>query len=165
MKAFRTAAIVATILFAPLGAHAVCMYNGVLSAKTTLPQEFKDSRWVVKATVLSAVDHWSDAEDSWTSYEIEVTHAYKGQPRKRLRFFTYRDSGGFYLDRPWINLPAGHDVGGEYLLFLNPIPPRPSLPTEAKGAVFVNYSCGISRPWREVTSSLSRELTALERIP
>jgi hypothetical protein len=164
MKAAARMIAVALSLAAP-AARAFCIYNDVFSAKTSIPQEFRDSKWVVRAIVLSAKDKWSDEEDSWAVYVIKVTHAYKGKPPKYLRFFTYRDSGGFYMDRPWMNLPDGHDIGGTYLLFLNPIGVRKGDPTEAKGAVFVNYSCGVSGPWEAVRPSARRMLENLERNP
>ncbi len=143
-------------------AHALCIYNGVDNAKTSISQEFKDSRWVVRAKVLSARDYWSDKRDSWTIYELAVMHAYKGMPQKRLRFFTYRDSGGFYMDRPWVKLPEGHDIGGEYLLFLTQFPHQQDAPRQAKGAVFVNYPCGVSGRWIDLGSSARTMLNRLE---
>ena len=154
-------AVVAMTVVSP--AHGLCIYHGVDNAKTTLEQEFRDSRWVVRAKVLSAKDRWLDEGDSWTIYELEVLHDYKGKPPKRLRFFTYRDSGGFYMDRPWVDLPAGHDVGGEYLLFLDRFPAQHAAPRAAKGAVFVNYNCGVSARWPEVRQSDRRLLAKLER--
>ncbi|HVN02062.1 MAG TPA: hypothetical protein VMT68_17815 [Caulobacteraceae bacterium] len=162
MNEFRVLLTIAVVICAPLPARALCTYNGVDNVKTTVGQEFKDSKWVVKAAVVSAADHWSDVADSWVTYEIRVKHAYKGHPPERLRFFSYRDSGGFYMDRPWVGLPAGHDIGGEYLLFLDPIRSHRGRPIAAKGAVFVNYNCGQSRPWPAVPSSVRNELAALE---
>ena len=101
MKIAGTVVAAITILSAPPTACALCSYRGQDNAKTTVSQEFGDAKWVVKAKVLSASDHWSDADDSWTLYDLEVTHAFKGKPAKRLHFFTFRDSGGLYMDRPW----------------------------------------------------------------
>lgn len=162
MKLVATIAAVAVSLAAQR-AHALCIYNGEDNAKTTIGQEFKDSKWVVKAKVVAAEDHFSDEDESWTLYRLEVEHAYKGRPPQRLRFFTTRDSGGFYMDKAWVRLPAGHDFGGKYLLFLNPWPTRKDLPPQAKGAVFVNYSCGVSGPWSKVSSADRERLSALER--
>ncbi|HEX4197841.1 MAG TPA: hypothetical protein VHZ26_10395 [Caulobacteraceae bacterium] len=148
---------------ASLPAHALCIYNGVNNAKTTIAEEFKDSIWVIRGKVLAASDHVSDDDESWTLYRIEVLHAYKGHPPKTLPFFTFRDSGGFYMDRPWARLPAGHDVGGDYLLFLNPLPIRNDFPPQARDASFVNYSCGVSGPWPSVSLSDRNLLSALEQ--
>ena len=152
-----------SIVCASQQARALCTYNGVDNAKTTIAQEFADSEWVVRAKVLDAKDHFSDEDDSWTLYRIEVIHTYKGHPSKQLRFFTFRDSGGFYMDRPWVQLPAGHDIGGEYLLFLNPVPRSAGLPGAADGSVFVNYSCGVSGSWTKVPDGSRGELNELER--
>ena len=162
MKLPVVIAAVAVFLAAPR-AHALCIYNGEDNAKTTISQEFKDSKWVVKAKVVAAKDHFSDEDESWTLYQLEVQHAFKGQPRHPLRFFTFRDSGGFYMDKAWVHLPAGHDIGGEYLLFLNPWPTRKDLPPQARDSVFVNYSCGLSGPWAKVSSADRQRLSALEQ--
>jgi hypothetical protein len=157
--------LVATVILgmAATPAIALCIYNGVDNAKTTLSQEFHDSSSVVQVRVISAKDHWSDSEDLWTTYDLEVLHAYKSHPPRHLKFFTTRDSGGFYMDKAWVALPAGHDIGGKYLLFLNPWPARKDLPPEAKGAVFVNYTCGVSGPWADVSPADRGRLARLER--
>jgi hypothetical protein len=151
------------ILFSSPAAHALCSYNGVDNAKTTIAQEFKDSKWVVKAKVVSAKDHFPDEDQPWTLYQLEVQHAYKGQPPRQLKFFTFRNSGAFYMDKAWVALPAGHDIGGEYLLFLNPLEPASDQPKVAKGAVFVNYSCGVSGPWKDVSEASQKQVLSLER--
>jgi hypothetical protein len=156
-----------TALFASTPASALCIYDGVDNAKTTIQQELADSKWVVRARVLSAVDgeirRGGDAGLTYTLYWLRVIHAYKGHPPARLTFFTTRDSGGFYLDRAWVPLPAGHDVGTDYLLFLNPLAPFRGQPVASKGAVFVNYSCGQSKRWSTVPASSKRLLLKLSR--
>jgi len=139
-------------------AQALCIYKGELYAETSVSQEFEDSRWVVKAKVLSATDHFIEGEEPWTEYQLEVQNAFKGAPPQRLRFFTFRNSGGFYLDRG-----REHDLGGEYLLFLNPTASLPTIPAAASGTVSVNYSCGVSGLWRRVTSEARTELLRLRR--
>jgi hypothetical protein len=67
------------------------------------------------------------------------------------------------MDKPWVRLPAGHDVGGEYLLFLNPVKLFGYEPKVAKGAVFVNYSCGVSGLWKDVPEASCAQLLSLER--
>lgn len=143
-------------------ASALCSYNGVDNARTTVAQEFADSKWVVRARVVSAKDGTvergkPDEGATYTRYGLEVIHAFKGRPPHRMAFFTERNSGGFYMDRAWVPLPKGHDLGGEYLLFLNPIPAFTGRPIPAAGATFVNYSCGQSRAWSSV-SRPSRQL-------
>lgn len=130
-----------------------------------MQQEFRDSRWVVRARVTSADDHWSDEEESWTLYRLTVVQSFKGKLPRHFTFFTERNSGGFYMDRPWVALPKGHDIGGEYLLFLNPLPHYRGRPAVSAGATFVNYSCGQSRPWSEVSGSSRRLLERLATRP
>lgn len=162
MRAVLLTAACAMVML-PASARALCIYNGVDNAETSIEQEFRDSPWVVRAKVLGAKDHWSDDEDSWTTYDLAVVDVYKGRPPKRLTFFTFRNSGGFYMDRAWVGLPKGHDVGGEYLLFLEPWPTRSDLPKAARGAVFVNYSCGRSGPWAEVAPTSRHVLDKLRQ--
>jgi hypothetical protein len=155
----------AALLLAPAEpAEALCIYNGLDNARTSLRQEFADSRWVVRARVLSATDGVVEAGKpdvgmAWTTYRLQVVRSYKGGPPQRITFYTQRNSGGFYMDRPWVPLPRGHNIGGEYLLFLNPIPPHRDQPRAERGAAFVNYNCGQSRAWREVPVD-SRQLLA-----
>jgi hypothetical protein len=144
---------------APAPAAAYCSYKGVMYAKTTIPQEFHDSRWIARVKVRAARDHWSDIEESWTLYGITVLHAYKGTPPDELRLFTFRNSGGFYLDRPW----QGHDIGGEYLLFFNPARPYRGMPKAERGTVRVNYACGQSQEWRKIPPRDRRLLDRLAR--
>jgi len=165
MRVFLFLGLVA-ILAAP--ANSLCIYNGVDNAKTTIQQEFKDSRWVVRARVISAEDgvvaHGKpDAGMYWTTYQLAVVRAYKGHPGHRIKFFTERDSGGFYMDRRWEPLPKAHDTGGEYLLFLIRYPHYRGSPKMATRATFVNYSCGQSKPWSEVNMRSRRLLEALVR--
>jgi hypothetical protein len=76
----------------PAPAQAYCEYRGIMNARTTLAQEFRDSRWVVRVRVLSAIDHWSDIDQSWTLYRLEVLRRYKGSPPRRILFFTERNT-------------------------------------------------------------------------
>jgi hypothetical protein len=137
-------------------ANAFCGYQGVMYAKTTVQQEFKDSKWVVRVRLIAADDHWSDEDDSWTLYHVKVLHSYKGAAPSKLNVFTYRDSGGFYLDKG-----SSNDLGGEYLLFLSPA--TQPLPKRAEGALEVNYACGQSRPWAEISVGERTELSRLSK--
>ena len=156
----------ALLLIPTASAEALCIYRGVDNARTSVRQEYADARWVVRARVLSATNGVveagkPDAGMHWTTYQLQVIHSYKGDPPPQIRFFTMRNSGGFYMDRPWVPLPRGHDIGGEYLLFLNPIAPYQGQPRAARGASFVNYNCGQSRPWTEVSAASRRLLISL----
>src|SRR5690349_2714331 len=111
-------------------ASAVCIYNGRLYAKTTLRQEFRDSHWVARVRVLRTRNNWGRQavydgnEEAWSLYALKVEQVFKGKPPKMVTFFTERNSGGFYFDLPW----KGADIGGEYLVFLNPIEPYAGRP-------------------------------------
>lgn len=138
-------------------AAALCVYKGELYATTTVAQEFADARWVVRARVLSAQSDLSGEVAPWTVYRLEVVQAFKGAPARELTMFTWRDSGGFYMDRG----AAGPDIGGEYLLFLNPLQADPDQPQAARGATAANYSCGRSGLWREVSRAEQMRLWSL----
>ncbi|MET3712380.1 hypothetical protein ABIC65_003092 [Sphingomonas trueperi] len=112
-------------------ASALCIYHGVDNAKTTIAQEFTDSRWVVRAHVVSVDYHWSDEDESWALYRLKIMKSYKGQLRMRFAFFTERNSGGFYMDGDG----GGPDLDRDYLLFLTPRPFPRSDPPAAKGAL------------------------------
>jgi len=159
MRLARTIFTALALAGAPLcAAHSLCVYHGQLYAETTLQEEFSDSKWVVHVKVLSADDHWSDEGDSWTIYHVEVLNSYKDGPRRRIDLFTYRNSGGFYLDKGMSN-----DLGGEYLLFLNPIDSEARRPPAAKGAAEVNYACGQSKLWAQVDPAELRRLKTLSQ--
>lgn len=153
------------LLTAP--AQALCGYGGVEYAQTTLSQEFKDARWVVKAKVVGAQNHFSDDEPGapFTLYQLEVLEIFKGRPEKTLRFFTYRNSAGFYFETYGFRGNHGGeyrpDIDGEYLLFLNPLVPTKSDPAATRGAVFVNYACGQSKRWDMVSAAEQAKLKAL----
>ena len=136
-------------------AQALCIHAGKLYARTTLAQEYRESRWVIRARLISADDHPSVTRDAWTIYRLKVLAAFKGRPAPRMSVFTERNSGGFYLDKG-----AAHDIGGEYLLFLRPAS-RDDAPANLGSIPVVNYACGQSKPWADVSS---RELIALRSL-
>lgn len=140
-------------------ARALCTYHGVDNVKTTLVQEFRDSRWVVRAHVVSADYHWSDEDESWVRYRLRVVENFKGRLPQRFAFFTQRNSGGFYMD----GKDAAPDMDGDYLLFLVRLPRRSTDPTAARDALWVNYNCGQSRPWAEVKPAEAKQLRVLSR--
>lgn len=145
----------AFLLTTAASAEALCIYRGVDNARTSLRQEYADARWVVRARVLSATRGvveagMPDAGMLWIVYRLQVVRSYKQEPPQQITFYTMRNSGGFYMD-----------IGGDYLLFLNPIPPHQGQPRAERGAAFVNYNCGQSRPWREVSAASRRLLASL----
>ena len=145
---FLIGSIAALLAAAP--ANALCFYTkadfyaGKARSYTSIPQEFRDSRWVVRARVINARYHSTDS-DSWTLYTVRVLDRFKGRSTHAMRVFTYRDSGGFYLDKG----PSSPDRANDYLLFLNPA--TQVLPRGMRNVVQVNFSCGQSRPWKELT--------------
>lgn len=153
---FSRAIIAAVALVAARPADALCIYNGVDNAKTTLEQEFHDSQWVVRARVTSADYHWSDEGESWTLYRLKVVQSFKGKLPNNFTFFTERNSGGFYMD----GNGATPDLDGDYLLFLTRFP-RPTDPPAARGAFWVNYNCGQSKPWAQASKDDLRRLRLL----
>ena len=166
MRPWPHLALVALLLTPAASAEALCIHKGVNHARASIRQEYADSSWIVRARVLSASNGVveagkPDAGMPWTLYRLQVVRSYKGKPPERIAFFTMRNSGGFYMDRPWVPLPRGHDIGGEYLLFLDPIASYRGQPRAERGATFVNYNCGQSRPWREVSASSRRLLASL----
>lgn len=162
MRGSRTAIIVAAFaLLTKCPANAVCIYKGQMYAKTTLSQEFSDSKWVVRAKVTAADNHWSDylgGDNPWTIYHLRVLASFKGELPATIELFTYRDSGGFYLDKG-----AKADIGGEYLLFLNPVSQDLEVPAVARSATVVNYSCGQSRAWTDVNNADREELAEMSQ--
>lgn len=164
---WMSAMLAAGVLLSASSASALCIYKGVDHAETTVAEEFADATWVVRARVVSGAHHWSETDDDepWTVYRLEVLERFKGHAPSRLRFFTFRNSGAFYLERPWRGGRDGTDVGSEYLLFLEPWNGGPGDPAEMKGAVFVTYSCGVSGPWRDVGPKDRAALRALRHRP
>jgi hypothetical protein len=145
------AVLAAATAAAPAGAF--CYYGGRMNAKTTVAEEYRDARWAVRATILSADEHWrkdAGGDESWVVYRLRITARFKGPPARGLRLFSFHDSGGFYPD-----------IGGDYLLFLDP--PSQILPGGVRHVVQVNYACGQSRPWREIRLADRRRLAARAR--
>jgi hypothetical protein len=155
MQKLAAVAVVSLSLSSATSAQALCVHAGKLGAETSLAEEYREARWVVKARVFSAEDHWSTASDSWTTYRLHVLAVFKGRTGQRLSLFSRRDSGGFYLDKG-----AEHDIGGDYLLFLVPASSADA-PARFMGMPVVNYACGQSKPWQKVSKS---EPIALERF-
>jgi len=148
-------------------AKAVCIYGGKhfakssqteglgrLYATTSLADEFTDSALVIRGTVLSSQDIGLDHQDTqgWgTVYRVGVDEVFKGHAPKSILYYSDRDSGGFYLGE-----------GGEsreYLLFLVPIRRGYWASKEAPGAYELNYNCGLSRQWRDVSPGDRKRLS------
>jgi hypothetical protein len=138
----------------PSAAQALCSYGGELYAKTTLSQEFRDSNLVVRGQVVSEHNwHHPGAFGDWgTLYRVKVLRTLKGSELKEIRYYSERNSGGFYLDR-----------GKVYLLFLDVARHREAW--EPQGAYDVNYSCGQSQEWSRLSANDIAQLTRFSRDP
>jgi hypothetical protein len=149
----RVAALAAGLLGFLPNAYALCAYGDVLDATTSLDREFRDATLVVKGDVLSSQEitmpDGEDDVDYGVLYKIRIDHVFKGKAREALAYFSHRDSGGFYLQ-----------VGREYLLFLNPLS-ESDWAKSASGAMVVNYNCGQSRQWAEVSLTDRKRLNIL----
>ncbi|SEJ28025.1 hypothetical protein SAMN05518849_104189 [Sphingobium sp. AP50] len=144
------------LLFSASTAQALCSYGGRLYAKTIAAQEYHDARWVLRARVIDGKD-WESADTSGTLYRLRPIETFKGRLPASFSFSTERNSGGFYLD----GASGRPDVGGDYLLFLNPAQKGSAGPLSVRSALRINYSCGQSRPWREVSPSAQAALRHL----
>jgi hypothetical protein len=132
-----------------------------LCSGASLEQEYREADLVVRALVV-AETRVSDDEPSaeykarWGDYSpvllnrLRVLEVFKGRPGPSIKFFQEVSSGRFDLD-----------LGREYLLFLNYHRPPPG--AEARGAVYVRYSCGQSKSLSEVEPGTPLRLRALER--
>lgn len=152
MKAAFTIVAVSVALAAP--ARALCRYNGIDGAQTRVEDELRGSQLVVRAWVESADYHWSGIGPSWTVYRLRVVEAFKGKPPNDLKLFTYRDSGGFYLDSDG-TIP---DLDNDYVLFLVPVDQGKATPEAARDTFRINYSCGQSKRWSEVSAAARNAL-------
>jgi hypothetical protein len=144
------------LLFSAYNAQAFCSYGGRLYARTTAAQEYDDARWVVRARVIGGKD-WETADTNGTLYRLRPIETFKGKLPASFSLSTERNSGGFYLD----GASGRHDVGGDYLLFLNSAQAGSVGPPSVRSALRINYSCGQSRPWREVSPSAQTTLRRL----
>jgi hypothetical protein len=128
-------------------------FDGRLYATTTLMDEFADSALVIKGTAISS-QHVPPGGEFFaaTVYNIRVDQTFKGTVPKTLHYYTENDSGRFNLD-----------VGTPFLLFLKPMPADYEDRKIAPGAFLVNYNCGQSRPWSEISAIDRDQLAALSR--
>jgi hypothetical protein len=134
-----------------------------LCSGTSLEQEYREADLVVRAVVV-AETRVSDDEPSaeyrarWGDYSpvlldrLRVLEVFKGRPGPSIKFFQEVTSGRFDVD-----------LGREYLLFLNPHRPSPGRGAEARGAVYVRYACGQSKPWPQVEPGALSRLRAWAR--
>ncbi len=83
----------------------------------------------------------------------------QGQAANALHLFTERNSGGFYMD----GAGGVPDLDRDYLLFLASDGWSKAGRPFAKDALWVNYNCGQSKVWNEVTAREAAQLVALSQ--
>lgn len=153
MRRLGCLVFIAATLGLAMPAQAICIYRGVLYAKSTVTGEVRESSLVIKGTVIETYDiEPADPEGALDSYavaRIRVDEVFKGAAGREVFLISERNSGGFYVD-----------PGVQYLLFLGP-PVRAGWSNgydpEAIAEVqllprprFINHSCGQSVPWAEL---------------
>ena len=142
-------------LSAPTTAQALCEYRGQLYAKTTLAQEFDNSRWVVRARVTRERTYRDCADCPGRLYDLEVVIRYKGDLPHKFTYYTPQNSGAFYLDQ------GQAAIGTEWLLFLNAGQWGVSDSAAARLATRINYNCGQSAEWRTINARERARLSGL----
>jgi hypothetical protein len=85
-------------------------------------------------------------------YRLRVVEVFKGRPGPQISFFQEISSGRFDVD-----------LDRDYLIFFTYYRPSPSRPAAARGAMYVRYACGESKPWRQVDAATLTRLRALSR--
>jgi hypothetical protein len=128
-------------------AHTACPRDPAVA----VARSFRASRWVVRARLTAADDHWAGAGDSWTLFHTRTLRPYKGRPPARMDILTHGDDAGTWLDRGSLS-----GLGQDYLLFLRPAPRGAPI----EGAAQVSDRCGASKPWSWVSNEEARSLTA-----
>lgn len=129
----------------------------------SVDREYRTADVVVRAAV-TAETRVTDDEPSpeyrarWGEYSpvmlhrLRVVEVFKGRPGPTINLFQEVNSGRFDVD-----------MGTEYLLFLSYYTPSTRRPTAARGAMYVRFACGQSKPWRDVTRSARARLSAISR--
>lgn len=121
-----------------------------LCSGASLEREYREADVVVRARLVSEIRVWDDEPSAafraqWGEYfpvvlyRLRVSRVFKGRPGPRINLFQEVTSGRFDID-----------LDKDYLLFLNYIRPYHGRPVAARGAMYVRYACGQSKPWQEV---------------
>ena len=130
----------------------------------SVDQEYREADVVVRARVVAGRRiHGGDEPSSayrarWGEYtpvmfhRFRVSEVFKGRPGPLINLFQEVTSGRFEVD-----------VGQDYLIFLNYIRPYPGRGSAVRGAMYVRYACGQSRPWQQATPRTLERLRALSR--
>jgi hypothetical protein len=123
---------------------------GAVCSGSTVDREYREADVVVRARLVAEM-RVTDDEPSpawrarWGSYSpvmlhrLRVVQRFKGRPDPEIGLFQEVTSGRFEVD-----------VGRDYLLFLTYHPPSPARPSAARGAMYVRFACGQSKPWDDV---------------
>ena len=150
-RCLATSSLIVGLFLASAPAHALCIYDGKLYAKTTLSTEFRDSKLVVVG-IATKQKNLPDLEDPegfvGTVSQVKVLQAFKGRPLPFVPYYSPNTSARFPLDS-----------GVPYLLFLDLITGT-GWEREAPGTWVVNYSCGQSREWAKVSRKDRARLSA-----
>lgn len=163
---WRRALALCMVMLATVGAasqaQALCIYRHELYGKSTITGEFRESSLVIKGTVIEThdiqpIDPDRSPLDSYAVARIRVDEVLKGAAGREVLLISQRNSGGFYVD-----------AGVQYLLFLDPpvsagwskgYGPKAVAEVQALPRPrFINFSCGQSAPWSEVSAAKRRVL-------
>lgn len=136
---------------------------GALCSGASLDREYREADLVVRVKVVAETRATDDEPSAhfrarWGDYSpmllnrLRVLEVFKGRPGPSIKFLQEVDSGRFDVD-----------LGREYLIFFNYHRPHPRRGTEARGAVYVRYACGQSKPWPEVAPGVLSRLRAWAR--
>ena len=151
--------LAAALLLPSAGAaDALCSGAGV-------DREYREADVVVRARVVAetlvADDEPSAAHRArWGDYSpvllnrLRVLEVFKGRPGPAIALFQEVTSGRFPVD-----------MGSDYLIFLNYSRPFPGRGSAARGAMYVRYACGQSKPWNNVDARDLARVRALSRRP
>ena len=153
---FRLQAILCASLFLLVATPTYALCSGA-----SLQQEFREADVVVRARLMAETNVWDDEPSAafrakWGEYSpvrlsrLRTLEVFKGRPGPAINLFQEVTSGRFEVD-----------PDRDYLLFLNYIRPFSARPLAARGAMYVRYACGQSKPMSEVRS---RDLAALRRL-
>jgi hypothetical protein len=132
-----------------------------LCSGESMAREFWEADRIVRARLVSQIQAWSDEPSAayraqWgdgayaSLYEFRVSEGFNGTRGGMARLFQEHNSGQFPID-----------IDKDYLLFLHNIEPSPGMPAIARGATYVRYTCGQSKPWDEVHAPDLAELRRL----
>jgi hypothetical protein len=143
MRIAARAIAAALLLLRAAGVAALC-------SGASVDREYREADVVVRAWVVAetliADDEPSPAwRARWGDYSpvmlnrLRVLDVFKGRPGPAITLFQEVTSGRFPVD-----------MGTDYLIFLNYDRPSPHRGSAARGAMYVRYACGQSKPWSEV---------------